>query len=193
MKRTLVWILAVPALALAQAEPEWLELQTHGFSVEPRGPLASSARVERWPGLGLVELSIWELHTQTPERAHDVITCVTARGAQRTLLDALHSNFCRGDRPGQLRWDDPLGNTGSFECLVLRLGPDGERRDLFRIVPVGTEVCVVSSSERVAGVTDQASIAMAHFVGSFHAVKTEAGWVDRRESARRGQSPRSED
>ncbi len=157
------------AAVLTQNEPDWPQLRAHGFVVESRGPMAATVRTERWPEFGVVQLTSWELHTPTAEQARDTILCVTAHRPQTALFEVLHENFCRSGHPGQLRWDDAHAATRSRECLRLVIGPDGARRELFRIVPVGQEVCVVASSERVRGVTDQASIEMAHFVGSFRA------------------------
>jgi hypothetical protein len=168
MKQLLAATLAIATLAHADEPDDWITLATHGFEVEAPIVPTRSATTTEWPGFGALIGMHWEARPQTRAQPIDLIDCWHARDRADDLFRAVHASVCKG----RVRWDDTLRSSHARECLVL----DGTRRTLYRVIFIGPRVCLVSSSERFAGGTDQASIDQARFVGSFHAtIRPSAG------------------
>ena len=114
MRRSVLIVLALPTIALAQ--PEWSELQVHGFTVDVRGAAKISFENQQWKDFGRVAILNWDMRPEGAAHAIDIVSCYGAPVPQPTLLNELHGVFCQEDHPGQRRWDDRTIEAGGADA-----------------------------------------------------------------------------
>ena len=144
-------------LAMGSSAP-WTEVKANGFSFEmPARPELKTGPVT-WPTTGQMIQTDWTSKVTTGDQQNDVATCFESTVDSPRMVGLLHQKFCK-DAPG-LRWDRTDATTQARECLSFAEG----RRVLIRILQVGANVCMLTSSAKIDKATDDASPQMRRFV-----------------------------
>ncbi len=150
----------------------WNDVQANGFVFEmPTVPEQKNGPVT-WPTTGKMIQTEWTSKVKTGDKQIDVVGCYESTVPSLRMVALMHENFCKEEVPGQLRWDRTDAVTQARQCLRVSAGPDGKRRTLVKILEVGANVCVLSSSALIDKVTDEASPSMRRFVESLKATGT---------------------
>jgi hypothetical protein len=161
-------ITTVLFLTLSSSLP-WTEVKANGFVFEmPSQPELKNGPVT-WPTTGKMIQTEWTSKLKTGDLQNDTVGCYESTVASPRMIGLLHEKVCKPEANGQLRWDRTDASTQGKECLLLGTAPDGKRRTLVKILPVGNNVCVLSSSTRFDAVTDEPSPTMRRFVDSLKA------------------------
>ena len=82
------------------------------------------------------------------------------------MVGLMHDKHCKPDPAGSVQSDRTDSVTQARECLLLGPSPNGNRRTLVKILQVGDNVCVLSSSARLDGLSAEPTASMRRFVDS---------------------------
>lgn len=152
------------ALALSSTPP-WNEVRANGFVFEmPSTPQLENGPVS-WPTTGQMIRSEWRSKVTTGDAQVDSVTCFESTVESPRMIGLLHEKFCK-DAPGQLHFDRTDAVTQARECLRTGPGPDGLRRTLVKVMQVGANVCMLSSSTKTDKQGEEVSPQMRRFVDS---------------------------
>lgn len=153
-------------LCLTLGASGWIETKANGFTFQTPAPPVLKTELVTWPTTGAMTVTTWTSQLETGDKQLDIVWCYESSVETARLIGVLHESFCATPKPEALRFDRTDPTTQARECLRLGPGPDGKRRILNKILQVGPNVCVLTSSARFDPVTDEPSAGMRRFVDS---------------------------
>ena len=156
-----------PLLCLMlNASAPWVEVKANGFTFQmPAQPEIKNGPVT-WPTTGQMIQTEWTSRLKTGDQQVDTLGCYESTVPSARMVGLMHDKHCKPDPAGSTQSDrtDPV--TQARECLLLGPSPDGNRRTLVKILQVGDNVCVLSSSARLDGLSTEPTPSMRRFVDS---------------------------